>query len=111
MLQIEKKYSSSSKICKRSHVDIFKIKKSAINDQNLIITNIAISVNKRALLVNKSALSVQTSALSVQICAFSVQKSAISVKKVAFQSVVKCPTEDCLKLEQFTPFLIAIIIF
>ena len=52
----------------------------SITKSDLIVTNIAISVNKSALLVNKSALSVQKSALSVQKSAFSVQKSALSVR-------------------------------
>ena len=53
----------------------------------LIVTNIAISVNKSALLVNKSALSVQK--LLIQS-----KKVPFQSKKVPFQSVVKCPSED-----------------
>ena len=48
---------------------------------DLIVTNIAISVNK--------------SALSVQKVPFSVRKVPFQSKKVPFQSFVKCPSEDC----------------
>ena len=55
---------------------------------DLIVTNIAISVNKSALLVDKSALSVQSS-LSVK------KKVHFQSRKVLFQYVVKCPSEGC----------------
>ena len=51
----------------------------SMTKSDLIVTNIAISVNKSALLVNKSALSVQKSALSVQKkCIFSPKKCPFS---------------------------------
>jgi len=75
----------------------------SMTKSDLIITNIAISVNKSALFVNKSApqsnkVPTQSKKVPFQSknSAISVQKSALSVKKkVPFQSVVKCPSEDC----------------
>ena len=45
----------------------------SVTKSDLIVTNIAISVNKSALVVNKSALSVHKSTLSVQNSTLSVQ--------------------------------------
>ena len=73
----------------------------SMSKSDLIVTNIAISVNKSALSVQKSAIfSLKKcpfspkSGLSVQKSALTVQKEPLQFKKVAFQSVVKCPVED-----------------
>ena len=67
-------------ICLRKTLAIMKDRRarppcplSGGTKSDIIVTNIAISVNKCALLVNKSALAVQKSALSVQISPLSIR--------------------------------------